>query len=211
MANQQNKDTLGGTPAGQTKDEFSMDTQERKTSDSTVESVKQSAKETAKEVYDEAKGTAGQAYGAAAKKAESAIDEKKANLASGLTSVADSLHQATENLREQDDQIGITKLTAKYGDELANQIERISGYFENKDPREMIKDVEGFARRNPEIFLGAAFTLGLLAARFLKSSGSGRSDSAQMNRQTPRGRKSSSEANNTKTLDSRPAGKNQNL
>ncbi len=210
MANKQNQNIQGGTSARQAKDELSTNSQEQKDSDSTVESVKESAKDTAKDLYDQAKGTAGQAYGAATKKAESAIGEKKANLASGLTSVADSLHQATENLREQDDQIGITKLTAKYGDELANQLERISDYFENKDPREMMRDVEGFARRNPEIFLGAAFTLGLLAARFLKSSGNGK-NSAQNNRQISRSRKTGSETNNIKTLDNRSVNKDQKL
>jgi hypothetical protein len=33
----------------------------------------------------------------------------------------------------------------------------------------MARDLEGFARRNPALFFGAAFGLGLLAARFLKS------------------------------------------
>ena len=34
----------------------------------------------------------------------------------------------------------------------------------------MIDEVEAFARRNPPLFLGAAFGLGVLAVRFLKSS-----------------------------------------
>jgi hypothetical protein len=34
----------------------------------------------------------------------------------------------------------------------------------------MIQEVERFARRQPALFLGGAFTLGLIAARFLKSS-----------------------------------------
>jgi hypothetical protein len=87
-----------------------------------------------------------------------------------LTSVADSLKQVGGSLREADDETGITELTAKYGESLANQIEQISNYFERKDVREMMRDVEGFARRNPALFIGGAFTLGLLAARFLKSS-----------------------------------------
>jgi hypothetical protein len=95
-----------------------------------------------------------------------------------LTSVADSLKQVGGSLREADDETGITELTAKYGESLANQIEQISNYFERKDVREMMRDVESFARRNPALFIGGAFTLGLLAARFLKSSSQQQSSNA---------------------------------
>ena len=132
-----------------------------------------SAKETAKGLIDQAKSTAGQAYGVAAEKATSVIDEKKTDLASGLTSVADTIRQVSSTLRETDEQTGVTDTAAKYSDSLAKQIEQISGYFEHNDVRAMVSDVERFACRNPAVFIGGAFALGLLAARFLKSSGSG--------------------------------------
>ena len=43
------------------------------------------------------------------------------------------------------------------------------GYLRGKDFDRMVDDLEGFARRQPALFLGGAFMLGLLAARFLKS------------------------------------------
>ncbi|MBA2737220.1 MAG: hypothetical protein H0U50_10610 [Pyrinomonadaceae bacterium] len=132
-----------------------------------------SAKETAKGLIDQAKSTAGQAYGVAAEKATSVIDEKKTDLASGLTSVADTIRQVSSTLRETDEQSGVTDTAAKYSDSLAKQIEQISDYFEQNDVRAMISDVERFARRNPAVFIGGAFAVGLLVARFLKSSGSG--------------------------------------
>ena len=181
MADQQNQNTQTGTSAKKANDNLATDSKNQSSSDMPVESIKESAKDTAKGLYDQAKGTAGQAYGVAAKRAESTIEEQKSNLASGLTSVADSLHQVSENLRGSDEQNQIAEVTAKYGDQLAQQIEQISGYFETRDPREMLRDVEGFARRNPEIFIGAAFTLGLFAARFLKTSGNGRA--SNQNRQ----------------------------
>jgi len=129
-----------------------------------------SAKETAKGLIDQAKSTAGQAYGVAAEKATTVIEEKKVDLASGLTSVADTIRQVGSTLRETDEQTGITDTAAKYGDSLAQQIEQISKYFERSDVRVMVRDVETFARRNPAVFIGGAFAVGLLAARFLKSS-----------------------------------------
>jgi ElaB/YqjD/DUF883 family membrane-anchored ribosome-binding protein len=152
-----------------------------------------SIKDSAQGLIDKAKDTAGQAYEMAAEKAAEKLDEQKAVVTSGLASVADSIKQVGETLRETDEQTGVTEITAKYGDRLAGQIEQISNYFEKNDLRGIVGDVEDFARKNPAVFIGGAFALGILAARFLKSStpsaaetqsaptaeGSGRSRSAR--------------------------------
>lgn len=130
----------------------------------------ESAKETAKGIYTQAKSTAGQAYGVATQKAAEVLDEKKTGLTDGLSSVADTIRQVGENLRENEDQTPIAGKAAEYGETLAKQIEKVSGYFERNDVRAMVRDVETYARRNPAVFIGAAFAVGLLAARFLKSS-----------------------------------------
>lgn len=128
-----------------------------------------SAKETARGLIDTAKSTAGQAYGVATEKATTVIEEKKGDLASGLTTVADTIRQVGSTLRQTDEQTGITDTAAQYGESLAKQIESVSRYFERSDVRVMMRDVETFARRNPAVFIGGAFAVGLLAARFLKS------------------------------------------
>ncbi len=130
----------------------------------------ESAKETAKGFYDQAKNTVGQAYGTATKRATEVLEEQKETLAGGLTSVADSIKQVGENLNNTEEQNKITETAAKYTNTLAEQIENISGYFERKEVREMVRDVESFARKYPAYFIGGAFALGFLAARFLKSS-----------------------------------------
>lgn len=130
----------------------------------------ESAKETAKGLYDQAKNTAGQAFGAATKRATEVLDEQKGTVAGGLTTVADSIKQVGENLNTAEEPNKITETAAKYTNSLAEQIENISGYFERKDVRDMVRDVETFARRYPAYFVGGAFALGFLAARFLKSS-----------------------------------------
>ena len=128
------------------------------------------AKETAKGIYDQAKSTVGQAYGVATKRATEVLDEQKGTLAGGLTSVADSIKQVGENLSSTDEQNKITETAAKYTNTIAEQIENLSGYFERKDVREMVSDVESFARKYPAYFIGGALAVGFLAARFLKSS-----------------------------------------
>jgi hypothetical protein len=130
----------------------------------------EAAKETAKGFYDQAKSTVGQAYGAATKRATEVLDEQKGTVADGLTTVADTIKQVGENLNTAEEPNKITETAAKYTNSLAEQIENVSGYFERKDVREMVRDVENFARRYPAYFIGGAVALGFLAARFLKSS-----------------------------------------
>lgn len=124
---------------------------------------------TARRLIDQAKETAGQAYEVVTDKAADKLDEQKTALSGGLTTVADSVRQVSQNLGSSKTDSGLAEAAAKYTDTAARKLEDVAGYFETKGVREMARDLEGFARRNPAIFLGAAFGLGLLAARFLKS------------------------------------------
>jgi len=180
MANEQNNQTQNtsfqGTGNQSTSDNFgSTETTTGSSATTGTESGStglstESAKETARGLYDQAKSTAGQAYGVATKKATEVLEEKKGGLAEGLSGVADSIRQVGDTLRENEDQVPITGKAAEYGETLAQQIEKVSRYFEGNDVRTMVRDVENFARRNPAVFIGAAFAVGLLAARFLKAS-----------------------------------------
>ena len=125
---------------------------------------------TARGLVDQAKQTAGQAYGAMTDKAADKIDEQKATLADGLSSVADSIRQASQNLGGPQADNQIAQYAGKYTQTAAEKVEQIARYFDTHDTRAMVRDVESFARRNPAVFIGAAFGLGILAARFLKSS-----------------------------------------
>jgi hypothetical protein len=128
---------------------------------------------TAKSFIDQAKETAGQAYDVVTDKAATKLDEQKSTLSGGLTTVAESVRQVGENLSSSPTKTSLAEAAAKYTDTAAQKIEDVAGYFETHNVREMARDVEGFARRNPVVFLGAAFGLGFLAARFLKSTNQG--------------------------------------
>jgi len=52
----------------------------------------------------------------------------------------------------------------------AEGMEKVADFFEGKQIGDVVRDVERFARREPALFLGAAFALGLIGGRFLKSS-----------------------------------------
>jgi hypothetical protein len=124
---------------------------------------------TARSLVDQAKETAGQAYEAVTEKAATKLDEQKSTLSGGLSTVADSVRQVSENLGSSRTDSGLAEAAAKYTNTAAQKLEDVAGYFEARNVREMARDLEGFARRNPAVFLGAAFGLGFLAARFLKS------------------------------------------
>lgn len=124
---------------------------------------------TARSLYDQAKETAGQAYEVAADKATTKLEEQKTSISGGLAAIAGSVRQVGENLKGPDVQDSISKFTADYSGLAAQKIENVANYFERKNVREMYSDLESFARTNPAVFVGGAFALGLLAARFLKS------------------------------------------
>ena len=86
-----------------------------------------------------------------------------------MTAVADSVRQVSTNLESSQTDSGLAEAAAKYTNKAAGMIEDVAGYFNQKGVREMARDVEDFARRNPAVFIGIAFGLGFLAARFLKS------------------------------------------
>jgi hypothetical protein len=97
--------------------------------------------------------------------AQTRLERGKADAAMTLTSVATSLLNSGIQLRdEQQDMAG------EYVERAARQIERAAHYVQNADLREVVDQVEDFARRRPAVFIGSAFAAGLLAARFLKSS-----------------------------------------
>jgi len=123
------------------------------------------AKQTASDLTDQAKQQAGQLADQAKEQVTTRLSSQKDRAADSLGSVANALRQTGQQLRDQD-QVGITQ----YVDQAADQIERFSSYVQNRDLPEIMNEVERFARRQPTLFLGGAFVLGLLGARFLKSS-----------------------------------------
>jgi hypothetical protein len=107
-----------------------------------------------------------QAANEAQAQAESRIDRGKRDAAMTLTSVASRLRESGSQLRSSDSQ----DFAGEYVERAAEQIERIARYVDSADLREVVDQVEDFARRRPAVFIGGAFAAGLLAARFIKSS-----------------------------------------
>jgi hypothetical protein len=82
-----------------------------------------------------------------------------------LGNVAQAVRSSTQKLREEHHDA-----IAGYVDRAADQIENWSRRLREKDVTDLLSDVQRLARRQPTVFVGSAFTLGLVGARFLKSS-----------------------------------------
>lgn len=93
------------------------------------------------------------------------LDTQKGKATDGLGSVAQAVRQTIQHLRDEKHDT-----VARYAEQAADQIERFSQRLKDKDVGELMNDAQQLARRQPALFVGGAFTLGLLGARFLKSS-----------------------------------------
>lgn len=126
-----------------------------------VDPIREEVKQKSGEMLNEAKAAAGQV----GEQAKSALASQKDEAARQLEGLAESLRQTSHQLRQQDQ-----GAIASYSNKVADQIDRASGYLQEHNLDDLLHDAEDFARRQPEIFIGGAFTLGLIAARFLRSS-----------------------------------------
>jgi hypothetical protein len=147
------------------------------------------------QVVDQAKTSLRQARDSAT----SSLNDSRHQAADRIGGLASTVRSTSEHLRSEN-QPGVANLT----DSLAEQVERLSSYLRDRDLRAFRDDVENFARRQPAAALGVALALGMLGARFLKSSqrtsgsesrrlppgqayGSGQFDAGRYDRETERG------------------------
>ena len=138
--------------------------QDLKDKASTVaESVTAAAKEetaaiesAAKEVLDEATD-----------KLRSAVSEQKAAGADYLDTVSRAIQRAAGEFETD------VPVAAQYLRRAGSQLGDVAEAVRHRDMRELVTEVEDFARRQPTLFFGGALLFGFAAVRFLKSSPSG--------------------------------------
>jgi len=98
-------------------------------------------------------------------RAAAQLSSQKDKATDGLGSVAEFVRQGTQQLRDQQHET-----LAGYVEQAADRIDRFSQQLRNKDVAELVEDAQRLARRNPAVFIGSAFALGVVGARFFKSS-----------------------------------------
>lgn len=112
------------------------------------------------------------------------LSTQKNKATEGLGSVAQAVRQSTQQLRDQNHET-----LAGYVESAADQIERLSRRVRDKNVGELVEDAQRLARRQPAVFIGSAFVLGLVGVRFLKSSAADeRGGAREHQRYSPYGR-----------------------
>jgi len=107
-----------------------------------------------------------QGLGAAQNRIRSLFEQQSHRAADQIGSVAHALRQAAEQLEAENN-----TPAARYTGMAADRVEHLADTLRNSTMDDLVGQVEGFARRQPEVFLGVAFATGFLFSRFIKSSG----------------------------------------
>jgi hypothetical protein len=138
------------------------------------------------DLADRTRQTASQAQQIAGDLAGQVRQEASARLSGQIEQVVHSLGGASDAFRGVGVQLRQQEqgMLAGYAERAAETVQNAASYLEGKELDEIVHDVEDFARRQPAVFLGGAFALGLLASRFLKSS----NPSTGYGKTAPRGR-----------------------
>src|ERR1044071_1068807 len=117
------------------------------------------AKDNAAQLGEAAREFAGQAKD----KVESAVSERKSLGADYISTLAQATAQAAAAFDAELPQ------AAQYIRKASGQIEGVADTVRQRDVRELVADVQDFARQQPTLFFGGAMLLGFAALRFLKS------------------------------------------
>jgi ElaB/YqjD/DUF883 family membrane-anchored ribosome-binding protein len=94
----------------------------------------------------------------------SAVGSRKSQAVETVSGLAQSLLLAGQNLQDQQSP------AARLVEQAAERLDRVAQYLETTEPDALVRRTESWARQNPALFIGGAFVVGILGARFLKSS-----------------------------------------
>jgi ElaB/YqjD/DUF883 family membrane-anchored ribosome-binding protein len=118
----------------------------------------------AQTVASQARSMVDQAKTTAHDRARAAASNGKGAAVGTLSGLAQSMTIASQHLNDQQNGAG------KFVEQAAERIERAAKYLDMNEVDDLVRRTETWARQNPAMFLGGAFVLGLLGARFLKAS-----------------------------------------
>jgi hypothetical protein len=127
----------------------------------TGEGAGEQIREAKDRVVDQARSTLREVKG----RASSSLSEGRMRAADQAKHIATAFHRTGQHLRDEDQ-----ARIAGFAESVARQVEQVASYLRDADTRAMARDMKRLTRRQPAVILGCAFAVGLIGARFLKSS-----------------------------------------
>jgi hypothetical protein len=124
-----------------------------------TDDITRAAKENASQLGD----TARQFASTAQEKVGEAVTQRKSIGADYIGSIAQATSQAAQAFDSDLPQ------AARYIRQASEQIQGVADTVRERDVRELVGEVQDFARKQPTLFFGGAVILGFAALRFLKS------------------------------------------
>jgi hypothetical protein len=131
------------------------------TDGSTAQQVKDQVKDAARTTEDRARSAAGQAR----QGLRDQVDRRSTQAGERISAQAGDVRSVAEELRRQG-----KDTPARLADQLAERAEQFAGYLERADGDRILRDVEGYARRNRWAVVAGGLVVGFAASRFLKAS-----------------------------------------
>ncbi len=123
----------------------------------TLRGALQQAQQTAMETVESARQQA-------ATQINTQVNKQLTQTGQGLSAISDAASQASQSLRANHQET-----LADYLDAATARIDQASDYLRKSTLSDLVKDTGRLIERQPLVFVAGAFALGLLGARFLKS------------------------------------------
>ncbi len=120
-------------------------------------------KSQASQAADQAKGTLTTMASEARSRVNEMVDQQKTAGADQLSGIAKAAQNAAGELDGKNPQI------AKLVRDAATSVDRFAGDLRERDIRDVLDTVSGFARQQPAAFFAGSVLIGFVLARFLKS------------------------------------------
>jgi hypothetical protein len=123
------------------------------------------AREQVRQAKDKVMEQARTTFRDARERAGSTLSQSRRQAADQIGGIGGAFRRTSETLRQEDQ-----ARFADVADTVGRQIDRVADYLRASDGRTIARDLENLARRQPALVFAGAFALGVVAARFLKSS-----------------------------------------
>jgi ElaB/YqjD/DUF883 family membrane-anchored ribosome-binding protein len=99
-------------------------------------------------------------------RAESGIEQQRAAVAQRVRRLGEAIRHTSDQLSRED------QFAQSLLDNASSRVQSVAEYIDQARLEDVAQDVQTFARRQPAVFFGGAFLIGLALGRFAKSSGS---------------------------------------